>query len=479
MGNASVRAGLKDICVIGADVVGAYAQSRREHEGGELDEKRISECYKIAAAALASGGNASGNGDVSGHGTPSKKEKTTTAKLKAQQESHLEYWQGRNRKLMESDIDVTDFEAMMEDCEADPNTMQANALTVIWRDKEGVYFAGDRMCSKNHAFWHQGGTTTGVSFQEPLLTFNPFREAGSRTKANVKRLDWVLLEMDEPVCPELIKAEPKTEEWMDECLAQQTIFWADIIQRRKLPVGALIYSGGKSIHVLVRVEGTMDELEKATPRLKELCWELHLDPADIGGERVCRAPLAERYFMKLDGKMLPFDASQQPDVYYVRRQSVMYLDGDVPPVTLSELQRLMAELVAEFVPQDENPYKKAVAAKDTLRFTLRNVEACLDYKGRGVRYDAIRRDYCCWGFEQGNNWESAIIQLQDDWMEDLGVKVTKTDAADKLAFLANRNTFNCITDWLDGLDEWDSMDRVSQVCDILGLASGDTLQRTL
>jgi len=497
--NACARAGIASEDVIADKLEEAYQDALDRHEGGELDEARRRECQRKAQDALRQ--------DNTRTGTP--RQTRNMKALRSLQNKHLPAWRNYMKKLLDGDVDMS----MLMECgsQSDEGTwqeLQRRVLSLVWCNKTGWYFAGRRQDSKCGECWYQakGGSVPvlddgeDVGHEAPLFTPNPFYHAGDRSKANVQHVNWVILEMDEPLDPDRLTAPEGTPEWQEQVLNQQAVFWAHVIGTGLLPIGALIYSGGKSIHALVRVNASPAELSSDADenddidtcnRLKELCMELHLDEADIGAERMTRTPCALRWYAEEDGRRVDYgewrkaNKAARPQGLVSELQTVLYINDKVRPVSLTELVEGMGKLVEAFAPKYANPWQDAVENGKGLTFTSAHCEAFLDHIGASVQEDVIMRSLRCQGFRRDDDdMEGAVRHVTDAWLDGLGQKLQATEVRAVLADVAKARRINPVTDWLEGLDygpdeDGTYHDYIGDVCEILGIDAGDTLHRTL
>ena len=491
--NACVRAGDTDASIIAHKLEEAYSQSLARHEGGTLDTDKRRECLDKARAALKQDNRIS---------TEAPRQTKSQRKLQALQRRNMQFWEPYVKGLLDTDVDTSMF-MDTDGQEYDCKEIQRRVLKLVWRNKSGWYFAGRQQDSKFSDRWHKiADGIPELSQEDELFTPNPFCDEGSRTKDNVIGVNWVILEMDEPLDASRIEARQGTMAWKKAVLEQQKAFWAHVLKLGVLQVGALIYSGGKSIHALVRVNANTEEFAEHTPRLKELCWDLHLDPNDIGCERTMRTPCAMRHYKKLDEDML-VDIEEWRTAYnkpgvpvpptYNELQAVLYINEEAEPMSLEDLEGALEDLTGEFMPKYDNAWKDAIEKGTNLTFTSDHCAAYLEHKGMEVIEDVIMRKIVFSGFRRdGNNgkdengenaistdMDAAKRQIADDWLDGLGQKLQLSDVKSVLIDVAKMRRVNPVIDWLDGLKYQGKIDMIEELCSILGLASDDTLHRTL
>jgi hypothetical protein len=120
-------------------------------------------------------------------------------------------------------------------------------------------------------------------------------------------VNYMVLEMDEAMAP--LTSPANTEAGMEELIEQQLHLWDAL--KDKLPIKSITYSGNKSLHALIAVDTTVEELELKRQELVAAYTELHFDIANIDAVRKTRMPWGFRYFAQgEDGALLDIDTAK-------------------------------------------------------------------------------------------------------------------------------------------------------------------------
>ena len=291
--------------------------------------------------------------------------------------------------------------------------------------------------------------------KEELFCPNPLSTT-ERKKARCVRIDYMLLEIDEPLQP--IAAPEKSEEWLEAMFDQQSRFWSYVIKNKLLPIRSIVYSGGKSLHALVPIAGgdpaLIDADNKASDlrsELRRLYRLLHFDVADIDAVRKTRVPWGCRYIGD----------------NWTMFQSLEYIDTTAQPITLEEFKNRLGKIAGEFDDGDGKKQRRCFCEKTFVAY--------LADKGAEVWTDDIKRKPDCagWRLDDLNNIPSEVI---DDWREMYETEV----GADKVKLYLNRelakNHRNPVLDWIHE-KPWDGQDRVDTAINCLGHIT--PLERTL
>lgn len=290
------------------------------------------------------------------------------AAIKAKDQSEwMEWVRECIRGWSEEDVDFDDDDEQVL-CEG-----ALKALEAIMLDNHAKYFLGgrppymetckDAYINLQKVTW--GGIRISDLSDKPQFSFNPLGDTpnengGYRYQGNVKRIDWILMEGDEAL--DDIDAKMGTEEYLDERCAQQRVYFKKL--KARLSVGTCTYSGNKSIHMLVRVDTTVEEYKAKLPELERLFVELRLDPVNLDYAHRTRMPNARRWFYRSPDGVL-YDMEKCDDATCAkakdegweegyRTQYCYYVDPMVEPMTLDELIQTLQGFVDEFSP-DNSP----------------------------------------------------------------------------------------------------------------------------
>ena len=284
------------------------------------------------------------------------------------------------------------------------DAMQVEAVEAIVGDMTDAYFfIGNKYSDKDSYSYVTKGYNTSRLDGAPLFCPNPLT-AKSRKKANCKHVHHLVLEMDDVLKP--LTAEANTAAGMDEAMKQQLHLWTHLMP--KLPVRSLIYSGNKSIHAIIAVDTTLEELEHKRQELAAAYAELHFDIANIDAVRKTRMPFGVRYFVQgEDGALIDYDTAQNlskiasgygdeakdardklknlkidtKNIKCVGRlQDCYYYNPQIEAISLNEFIQKLKNIANEFLPTSANIFEQALERHDTLPMTQQNFDAYLQYK---------------------------------------------------------------------------------------------------
>lgn len=372
------------------------------------------------------------------------------------------------------------------------DAMQVEAVEAIVGDMTDAYFfIGNKYSDKDSYSYVTKGYNTSRLDGAPLFCPNPLT-AKSRKKANCKHVHHLVLEMDDVLKP--LTAEANTAAGMDEAMKQQLHLWTHLMP--KLPVRSLIYSGNKSIHAIIAVDTTLEELEHKRQELAAAYAELHFDIANIDAVRKTRMPFGVRYFVQgEDGALIDYDTAQNlskiasgygdeakdardklknlkidtKNIKCVGRlQDCYYYNPQIEAISLNEFIQKLKNIANEFLPTSANIFEQALERHDTLPMTQQNFDAYLQYKNYKIYTDDITRLPVFKGFAV-NNPNSIANQILDDWYS----LSEKFPPVEKVKLCINQtlasNHVNSVAEWLATI-QWDGHSRLPDIYSILHLA---------
>ncbi|MBO4513505.1 MAG: hypothetical protein J5746_12145 [Victivallales bacterium] len=375
------------------DVLEKVCKNNVERNGGEVDH---ADCENTAKHVI----QQAENGDDEWRGNC---REDSPAQLKRIQQAELAQWKKYVASMMDSGAPESYAAIMQHTTDNQLDGDFRKALGLIWTDPDAVYHVGalNGELDMLGTWCRDDIAESALNYLDTHMTFNPLGDKKgdhgytSKKDNNVRSIDWLLLEMDEPLTE--TKATPKTWEWYDEVFGQQAQYWNHIKELGELPIGAIIYSGGKSIHVLVAVKATVSELRDRKPALRRLFTSLHLDTANLdGGARHVRIPNGIRRFIRnedgtladigamvIEGKISRRDVWHIPDSDILeRRQLCLYIADSMEHISLEDLEGRLHKIVSSFAPAIPLPMCripiKDKDGKDTGKF---NVEYdCLKWR---------------------------------------------------------------------------------------------------
>lgn len=372
--------------------------------------------------------------------------------------------------------------------------LKAMQTLVPLGDKEWIYCGGRNWDTQSKAYldkeWHLCDSI-GQRYWVPNVLMSPNHKTDQ-----CKQIRYLLLEMDDAITPP--KAKKNTEAYYDELETQQLRLWAYL--KTRISVACLTYSGGKSLHALVPVQATVQELADAKERLKKAYSELHFDVANIDAVRKTRTPFGLRTYIvgsngmlsdedivrqrKLDATHSKSEAKRiEAKVWLSERgiedssecicryQRCYYVNGEEPHITIDELCEQLEAVVEEFLPKVDGLIEKAIQDDAEPVLTATNIAKFLEYKGWSLWYDKIMLNVV---FDHDGETETDLDDIvnivRDEWAVTFNLKSAppKEKVESSLKYIYRHTVRNPIVEWLDGL-AWDGVDRIQAIYGILNV----------
>ena len=232
---------------------------------------------------------ANAGGDITEMTKSSSAKKKSNVDAKKNAEKHKEYWLQWCHAILQHPITVSN-EGDLSDVELEAKRKEA-VSSICGTMKDSYYFMGDKRTDRQENSYITDGYNPGILEYSPLFCPNPL-SAKNRKKSNCAHVNYLVLEMDEAMAP--LTSPANTEAGMEELVEQQLHLWDAL--KDKLPIKSITYSGNKSLHALIAVDTTVDELEVKRQELVAAYTELHFDVANIDAVRKTRMPWGFRYF---------------------------------------------------------------------------------------------------------------------------------------------------------------------------------------
>jgi len=483
---AAYNAGFRDENALAAELKAMWSK----HGQGSVDENDCNNTAKTAIKMAEEQG-----GYIEPKSTVSKEEKAAQKQQAKLVEAHRKRWAEWVADIMKQPL-IVDHADEVESTDDQEQRMKDTIQKLVPNlAKDEFIFCGGVNWDKQATAY----VTIGYDLDAPQeqCFWSPNRlDARERTKDHCKAISYMLLEMDE------VLEEPKetkgTEAYYDALCGQQAKLWN--VLRKKLPVACLTYSGGKSIHALIPVAGTAQELEALRTRLNKAYSELHMDTANIDAVRKTRTPYGLRkYYVSdddtiVDGTKVDFwrwqmrsksvnvkteartklaeagitDASE----CVWRLQDCMLLDPSAKALTLAEYADALEKIVAEFIPVGSDEVEQAVIDGEAPLLTTGNVEKFLEHKQWKLWWDSTMLKPHLTGADfDETDLEVIENMISDGWMETYNVKATshqKLSACLKTIYKENQT--NSALEWFRSLP-WDGVDRLPAIYSILGVTS--------
>ncbi len=423
-----------------------------------------------------------------------KKKSSMDAKKNA--DKHKEYWLQWCRDILQHPITVSD-EGDLSNAELEEKRKEAVA-SICGDMKDLYFFVGDKRTDRQDNSYITDGYNPGILEYSPLFCSNPL-SAKNRKKSNCTHVNYLVLEMDEAMAP--LTSPANTEAGMEELIEQQLHLWDAL--KDKLPIKSITYSGNKSLHALIAVDTTVEELELKRQELVAAYTELHFDIANIDAVRKTRIPWGFRYFAQgEDGALLDIDTAKylqkvasgygikakeardklntlkikSNNIKCVGRfQDCLLLRDDIEHISLDTFIAKLKAIVDEFLPTADNAFEQALARRDNIPMTQHNFEEYLKFKNRKIYTDEITRLPIFKGFAVDNP-NTIPNQILDDWYS----LADKFPSAEKVKLCIEQTLaahhVNSVLEWLDTI-EWDGTSRLGHIYSILHI--NDNFSQTL
>ena len=368
-------------------------------------------------------------------------------------------------------------------------------------DGESIFLGTVGMQKNQQAYLDM--TYTPQIVESDIWCPNPLAEKHC-TKANLKKVRYLSAEIDEAMYEPLITAGAGTRERYCQMRREQIVFWNAVKDR--LPIACMTSSGRKSVHVLFRVDTTVDEIERMRERLVQIYACLHIDRAGCTPSQATRTPWGVRFMVEAKDHTLlkredvvqwvrnrnASDASVRHEamaklksygldvghiddkIRYVV-QNCIYIDAGVKAMTLPQLITALEGIEQMYVPQVDN---LAVMAKtDGRKIKYLSLDLFRDFlavndgekQPQRIWLDEITRAVKCDGFRT-DNINNVVNCVQDMWhkyfcVDDVPSKDKIQMHVEELAYI---NRTNPVTDWLETL-QWDGKDRIFEAVRLLGI----------
>lgn len=382
-------------------------------------------------------------------------------------------------------------------------------------DGEYIFYGTAGMQKSEIAYLDNTYTPNDALGMDDLWHPNPLKERHC-VKSNLKTIRYICAEIDECLYDKLITEKVGSVERMAQMRREQLVFWNEVKDR--LPIACMTSSGKKSIHVLMRVDTTTDEIDKMRGRLAQIYESLHLDRAGCTASQLTRTPWGVRVFMlSKNGALIEhrevmgwlkdsknpnwdiqdeakrklsangFDGMDDKGIEEKMRfiyQKCLYLNENVKPMTLPEFISALESIEAIYVPQVDNMAVKI--KQDGIQKPYLSVELFQDFlklsadgkKPMAIWFDEIKRKVRCEGFRT-DDANHIVNAFQDAWqayyggawvppMEKVRSNVRETAAMNKV---------NPVTDWLETL-VWKGKDMLAEAYELLGIEH-DSFAQTL
>ena len=462
--------GVYDQCVGGADIADVTATVKKIISNAGISQSEI------------------------GTATNKTPKKMTDAKKIA--EVHTPFWQKWSEEILKSSLNIPFVDNVPK---ADLDAARVEVVESILGDMhDSFFFVGNKKSDKQDNSYIANGYNASILELSPLYCPNPLTEK-MRKKEKCKHVNYLVLEMDEAMAP--LKAAANSDAGMEEFLNQQIKLW--IYLKNKLPVKSLVYSGNKSIHALIAVDTTVEELDAKRQELINVYSELHFDTANIDAVRKTRMPFGIRYFAEGEnGTLQDIDnakylaklasgfgleaktardklAEMQIDVknmkIVARLQDCLFWEHDIEHISLDKYINKLQDIVNEFLPSSENKFEQALERHEFLPMTQKNFEDYLKFKNYKIYTDEITRMPMFQGFPIDNP-NTVTNQILDDWH----ALANKFPAAEKVKLCVDQalaaNHINSVLEWLENI-EWDGTSCLDTIFEILHLH--DDLSKTL
>ena len=445
------------------------------------------------------------NGKVVLASPKSKEEKKTDKANDTLRRAHEAKWREWAERAMASGATFTPYDDGFDGTETTEQALEKQAALMLKAmqtlvplgDREWVYCGGRNWDTQSKAYldreWHLCDSV-GQKYWVPNVLLAPEH----RTE-QCKEIRYLLLEMDDAITTP--KARKGTEAWYDELEAQQLRLWAYL--RTRISVACLTYSGGKSLHALVPVQATVQELADAKERLKKAYSELHFDTANIDAVRKTRTPFGLRTFVVGSGGVLADDdlvrqrrlearnskseakrteakvwlaehGIEDDSECICRYQRCYYVNENEPHISIGEFCEQLEAVVEEFLPKADGLIEKAIQDDAEPVLTSSNIARFLDYKGWSLWYDGIMlRVVLQHDGETETDLDGIVSIVRDEWAVTFSLKSlpSREQVESSLKHVYRHNVRNPIVEWLNGL-EWDGTDRIQTIYDILNVRDG-------
>ena len=429
-------------------------------------------------------------------GTVTSKSPKKVADAKKIAAAHQPFWEKWSNEILKSSFNVPFIDDVPK---ADLDAARKEIIDSILPDmNDTFFFVGDKKSDKQENSYITSEYNASILELSPLYCPNPL-SAKSRKKEKCKRVKYLTLELDEALAP--LKVAANSNAGMEELLEQQIKLWIHL--KDKLPVKSLVYSGNKSIHALIAVDATVEELDAKRQELINVYSELHFDTANIDAVRKTRMPFGIRYvaegengtlrdidkakyLAKLASVFGPeaktardklaelgIDTKNMKNV--ARLQDCLYWQQNIEHISLDKFIAKLQDIVNEFLPTYDNKFEQAAERHEYLPMTQKHFEDYLTFKGYSIYTDDITRQPVFKGFPVDNP-NTIANQILDDWHE----LANKFPAADKIKLCIDQtlaaNHVNGVLEWLDAID-WDGTSRLEDIFKILHLY--DNFSKTL
>ena len=432
-----------------------------------------------------------------------REDRRRTQAMREMQDAHRERWEKWARGLVAVGKDIPcnqdpgawDGLSAGEVMDRQRQSMQDALSALVKLDQEQWIYCGGLHWDRQDRAYLDSTCAVCDPMEQRYWSPNPL-DAKEHTGNHCQRVDYLLLEMDDAITPP--KAEKGTPAYYDELQEQQEHLWGCLAPR--IGVACLTYSGGKSIHALVPVNATVQELAQHAARLKELYSELHFDTATLDPIRKTRTPWGIRLYYTgqrgaivdadtVDGlkmtvrhsrserqkaeaqkKLIDLGVSLNSSPDCVRAQICYLVDPKAPHITLDELESRLQSIVDDFVEKADGVVEKAIRDNQTLPLTYENLREFIKYKKWEIWFDTTMLDPV---FNHGgktyDKTDIIINIFMDEWSRTFKMGLhfpssAKMDA--NLMQLFNDEVYSSAELWLESL-RWDGTDRLQAIYDTL------------
>jgi len=267
----------------------------------------------------------------------------------------------------------------------------------------------------------------------------------SRTLQNTQIMHNAIIEFDKGFVPGR------------DALSQQRQFWNYIIEKRLLPVAAIVYTGGKGYHGIIKVDATKGEWEKHEKNIKELLGALGADTACVACNHLTRMPYGVRQIK--EGDMLKIFPNNIQEVCFCEHLTV--------PIKPWEYEDILAKLVG--VEKVETPDDNGLDPDATGWVSYDDFVAACDANKWGVRYNKTMRKFEYSGFPLNDEFvEQNAENFLYNFFKTNKRNLTRTDVENHLRQMAQDRAYNPVVEYLESLI-WDGKDRLGLVYHTLGI----------
>ena len=449
------------------------------------------------------------NGKIVLASPKTKEEKKADKANDTLQKAHEAKWKEWAVKAMASGATFTPYDDGFDGTETTEQALEKQRALMLKTmqtlvplgEKEWIYCGGRNWDTQSKAYLDKEWNlcdSIGQKYWVPNVLLAPDHKT-----EQCKMVRYLLLEMDDAITTP--KAKKGTEGYYNELEAQQLKLWAYL--KTKISVSCLTYSGGKSLHALVPVEATVQELADAKERLKKAYSELHFDTANIDAVRKTRTPFGLRAYIVGSGGVLADDdivrqkrmeakhskseakkteakvwlaehGIEDDSECICRYQRCYYVNENEPHISIGEFCEQLEAVVEEFLPKADGLIEKAIQDCAEPVLTSSNISKFLEYKGWDLWYDGIMLKVVCeHDGETETDLDDVVSIVRDEWAVTFnGAIPSREKIESSLKYIYKHNVRNPIVEWLNGLD-WDGVDRVQTIYEILHVK--DSFERGL